>query len=146
MNLTDVDDKTIRGAQEAGPRLRTSRRSTSASSTGHGRLNEQPAEHPKATEHVPEMIDLIRRLAERGHTYEAEGSVYFRIATFPDYGKLSGIDLSQTRRSDRVADDEVREGGREGLRPVEVGASPENRRGRRRGARGDRAGTSSAPP
>ena len=72
-----------------------------------GRLNVDPAErYPKATEHVPEMIDLIRRLEERGHTYESEGSVYFRIATFPEYGKLSGIKLEETRRGDRVADDE----------------------------------------
>jgi cysteinyl-tRNA synthetase len=49
---------------------------------------------------------LIERLRERGHTYESEGSVWFRISTFPDYGKLSRIDLSQTRRGERVADDE----------------------------------------
>ncbi len=108
MNLTDVDDKTIRGAQEAGLSLPDfTQKFEDAFFRDIGRLNVQPAErYPKATEHVPEMIDLIRRLAERGHTYESEGSVYFRIATFPDYGKLSGIDLSQTRRSDRVADDE----------------------------------------
>ena len=108
MNLTDVDDKTIRGAQEAGLSLPDFTQTfEDAFFRDIGRLNVQPAErYPKATEHVPEMVDLIRRLAERGHTYESEGSVYFRIATFPDYGKLSGIDLSQTRRSDRVADDE----------------------------------------
>src|SRR5262249_45990158 len=53
-----------------------------------------------------EMIALIEKLKERGHTYESEGSVWFKISTFPDYGKLSQIDLSQTRRGDRVADDE----------------------------------------
>jgi cysteinyl-tRNA synthetase len=52
------------------------------------------------------MIALIERLRGRGHTYESDGSVWFRIATFPDYGKLSGIDLTQTRRGERVADDE----------------------------------------
>jgi cysteinyl-tRNA synthetase len=108
MNLTDVDDKTIRGAEEAGVSLRDfTAEYAEAFFRDIGRLNVQPAEHyPKATDHVPEMIDLIRRLAERGHTYESDGSVYFRISTFPEYGKLSGIDLDQTRRGDRVADDE----------------------------------------
>ncbi|HEV8232810.1 MAG TPA: cysteine--tRNA ligase [Thermoanaerobaculia bacterium] len=108
MNLTDVDDKTIRGAEAAGVSLpEFTAKYTEAFYRDIGRLNVDPAEHyPKATDHVPEMIDLIRRLEERGHTYESEGSVYFRIATFPEYGKLSGIDLTQTRRGDRVADDE----------------------------------------
>jgi len=108
MNLTDVDDKTIRGAEEAGVSLRDfTAKYAEAFFRGIGRLNVQPAEHyPKATDHVPEMVDLIRRLAERGHTYESDGSVYFRISTFPEYGKLSGIDLDQTRRGGRVADDE----------------------------------------
>jgi cysteinyl-tRNA synthetase len=108
MNLTDVDDKTIRGAQAAGLSLSDfTQKHAETFFRDIGRLGIQPAEHyPKATDHVPEMIDLIRRLSERGHTYESEGSVYFRISTFPDYGKLSGIDLEQTRRGDRVADDE----------------------------------------
>ena len=108
MNLTDVDDKTIKGAREAGLSLgEFTAKYSEAFFRDIARLNVEPAErYPKATEHVPEMIDLIGRLQERGHTYETEGSVYFRIATFPDYGKLSGIDLEGTRRSERVADDE----------------------------------------
>jgi cysteinyl-tRNA synthetase len=108
MNLTDVDDKTIRGAQEAGLSLWDfTAKHAESFFRDIGRLGIQPAEHyPRATDHILEMIALIRRLEERGHTYESEGSVYFRIATFPDYGKLSGIDLEQTRRGDRVADDE----------------------------------------
>ncbi|HZI67567.1 MAG TPA: cysteine--tRNA ligase [Thermoanaerobaculia bacterium] len=108
MNLTDVDDKTINGAREAGLSLGDfTAKYAEAFFRDIALLNVEPAErYPKATDHVPEMIDLIRRLDERGHTYETEGSVYFRIATFPDYGKLSGIDLDQTRRSERVADDE----------------------------------------
>ena len=108
MNLTDVDDKTIGGAHEAGLSLSEfTAKYAEAFFRDIGRLNIDPAEHyPKATEHVPEMVDLIRRLEERGHTYETEGSVYFRISTFPGYGKLSGIKLDEMRRGDRVADDE----------------------------------------
>ena len=108
MNLTDVDDKTIHGAREAGlPLGDFTAKYADAFFRDITRLNVEPAEkYPRATDHVPEMIDLIRRLGERGHTYEAEGSVYFRISTFPDYGKLSGIDLEQARRSERVVDDE----------------------------------------
>ena len=108
MNLTDVDDKTIKGATEAGLSL--------TEFTGKyadlffrdiDRLGLQRAErYPRATEHIPEMLEITAKLLERGHAYESEGSVYFRISTFPAYGRLSGIDLSQARRSDRVADDE----------------------------------------
>jgi len=108
MNLTDVDDKTIRGALEEGVSLsQFTAKYEKAFFRDIRRLNVQPAEkYPKATDHVPEMIALIEKLRERGHTYDSEGSVYFRIATFPDYGKLSQIDLTQTRRGERVADDE----------------------------------------
>src|SRR6266542_3398830 len=108
MNLTDVDDKTIRGAQGEGVSLaQFTAKYEEAFFRSIRRLNVQPAEsYPKATDHVPEMIALIEKLREGGHTYDSEGSVYFRIATFPDYGKLSQIDLTQTRRGERVADDE----------------------------------------
>jgi cysteinyl-tRNA synthetase len=108
MNLTDVDDKTIGGAQQEGVSLpEFTAKYEEAFFRDIGRLNVQPAEkYPKATDHVPEMVALIETLRERGHTYESEGSVYFRIATFPDYGKLSRIDLTQTRRGERVAEDE----------------------------------------
>ncbi len=108
MNLTDVDDKTIRGAREEGVSLgEFTAKYEEAFFRDIRRLNVQQAEkYPKATDHVPEMIALIEKLRERGHTYDSEGSVYFRIATFPDYGKLSQIDLTQTRRGERVAEDE----------------------------------------
>ncbi|HUF78001.1 MAG TPA: cysteine--tRNA ligase, partial [Thermoanaerobaculia bacterium] len=70
-------------------------------------LHVERAEHyPRATTHVPEMIALIERLLDRGHAYVSDGSIFFRIASDPDYGKLSRIDPSQVRRGERVAADE----------------------------------------
>ena len=108
MNLTDVDDKTIRGAAAEGLSLADF---TEKYATEFFRdlalLNVEAAEqYPRATAHIPEMIAMIERLRERGHTYESDGSVWFRISTFPGYGKLSQIDLTAMKRGDRVADDE----------------------------------------
>ena len=108
MNITDIDDKTIKGAAAEGVSLADfTSRYTQLFYEDLKRLNVEPAErYPKATDHVPEMIALILKLKARGHTYESEGSVWFKISTFPDYGKLSQIDLSKTRRGERVAEDE----------------------------------------
>jgi cysteinyl-tRNA synthetase len=108
MNLTDVDDKTIQGAAKAGLSLQEfTSRYADEFFRDIDRLGFRRADHyPRATEHIPEMQEITAKLLERGHAYASEGSVYFRIATFPDYGKLSGIDLGQARRGDRVADDE----------------------------------------
>ncbi|HEY3202032.1 MAG TPA: class I tRNA ligase family protein, partial [Thermoanaerobaculia bacterium] len=108
MNLTDVDDKTIRGAAEAGLSLADfTARYIEAFFRDIDRLGFERAErYPRATEHVAEMREITAKLLERSHAYESEGSIYFRIATFPGYGKLSGIDLTQARRGERVADDE----------------------------------------
>jgi len=108
MNLTDVDDKTIRGAAEARMSLPDfTSKYADLFFRDIDRLGIERAEgYPRATAHVPEMQEITTKLLERGHAYESEGSVYFRIATFPAYGKLSGIDLDQARRGERVADDE----------------------------------------
>ena len=52
------------------------------------------------------MVEIVKKLTERGHTYESDGSIWFRIASFPAYGKLSRVDLSSMKRGARVADDE----------------------------------------
>jgi cysteinyl-tRNA synthetase len=108
MNLTDVDDKTIRGALDAGLPLREfTAKYAEAFFEDLAILGVEKAEqYPRATDHVPEMVVLIERLKARGHTYESDGSVWFRIGSFPSYGRLSGIDLSQVRQGSRVADDE----------------------------------------
>ena len=109
MNLTDVDDKTIRGATAAGIPLNDyTRPFKDAFFADLKALNIEPAEHyPEATAHVPDMIALIRRLFDKGYAYRSEdGSVYFSIAKFKDYGKLAHLDLSGLRAGARVAQDE----------------------------------------
>src|SRR5215471_18226044 len=108
MNLTDVDDKTIRGAHEAKQSLRDfTTKYAELFFKDIDRLGFERAEvYPRATDHVPEMQAITTTLLEKGFAYESEGSVYFRISTFPGYGKLSGIDLAEARRGERVADDE----------------------------------------
>jgi len=108
MNLTDVDDKTIRGAAEAKLSLKDfTSKYADLFFADIDRLGLERAErYPRATDHIPGMLEITAKLLERGHAYASEGSVYFRIATFPGYGKLSGIKLDEARRGERVADDE----------------------------------------
>jgi cysteinyl-tRNA synthetase len=109
MNLTDVDDKTIRGARDAGVSVRAF-----TEPFGEAVLHDlqvlgvRPADaHPRATEYVEPMIGFVERLIESGHAYRAEdGAVYFSIAKFPEYGKLKGIDVSTLKSGARVAQDE----------------------------------------
>jgi cysteinyl-tRNA synthetase len=108
MNLTDIDDKTIRGAVAEGLPLREfTDRHIATFFEDLKTLNVVPAAvYPRATDHVPEMVEIVKKLTERGHTYESDGSIWFRIASFPSYGKLSRVDLSSMKRGARVADDE----------------------------------------
>jgi cysteinyl-tRNA synthetase len=115
MNVTDVDDKTILGAQKAGLPLNDyTAPFIAAFLRDLDRLHIQRAEHfPRATEYIPEIIELIARLIEKGYAYVSDGSVWFGIARDPDYGRLSGFDLAQVRRGERVAADEY---GKEDVR------------------------------
>ncbi|HEU4558321.1 MAG TPA: cysteine--tRNA ligase [Longimicrobium sp.] len=109
MNLTDVDDKTIRGALREGVQLGDyTQPFVDSLFRDFDRLGIRRADsHPRATDYVPQMVDIIRRLEERGIAYAAEdGSVYYSIGRFADYGKLSKVDLSAARRGERVAADE----------------------------------------
>lgn len=108
MNLTDVDDKTIRGAKQAKLSLQDyTRPFTERFFEDVKKLAIEPAEfYPAATEHIDEMIRLIGRLFEAGNAYERAGSVYFAIDKFPDYGKLSGVDLAGLAPGARVDQDE----------------------------------------
>lgn len=112
MNLTDVDDKTIASALREGIDLQQyTEPFTRLLFANLDKLGIEPADlYPRATEYVPGMIELIERLRERGLAYAVDGSVYFDISEFPDYGKLSRIDLTQARQGDRVAADSYEKG------------------------------------
>ncbi len=109
MNLTDVDDKTIRGALAAGVPLKTFTAPYIHSFYEDLKtLNIQPAEiYPAATDHIPEMVVLIEKLFARGLAYKSDdGSVYFSVAKLPGYGKLAHLDRDNLRAGARVAQDE----------------------------------------
>ena len=109
MNLTDVDDKTIRGANAAGVALCDyTRKYKDAFFEDLAKLNIEPAEvYPAATDHIPEMIALVEKLVENGVAYKSDdGSVYFNVRKFPGYGKLAHIDFDSQRTGARCAADE----------------------------------------
>ena len=108
MNLTDVEDKIIRSADLAGVSIEEfTARYEANLFEDLARLRIRPAtEYPRATAHIPEMIELIQRLLERGRAYVVDDGVYFRIASFPDYGRLVHLDREQLRTGARVASDE----------------------------------------
>ena len=109
MNLTDVDDKTIRGALAANVSLDDyTRPFKNAFVDDLKALHVESAEiYPAATDHIPEMIALIRTLLEKGFAYVSDdGSIYFSIAKFKDYGKLAHLDMSGLRAGARVQHDE----------------------------------------
>lgn len=109
MNLTDVDDNVIDAAYEAGSSI-----AEHTAPFGEDFLADcetlglRPADsYPRATDHIDAMVDFIGRLVERGHAYAAEdGAVYYSISSFPDYGKLKGIDPASLKSGARVSQDE----------------------------------------
>ena len=104
MNLTDVDDRIIERAAAAAIGIREyTEKYIQAFLDDRRALNLEPPEHiVRATDHIGDMVRLIQILAEKGFTYTSEGSIYFRIAKFPDYGKLSRIDMSGIQAGTRV--------------------------------------------
>lgn len=96
INLTDVDDRIINEAAKQNIRIDefTSPFIQYFWEDFDALGNERPDIAPRATHHIPEMIDIISRLLENGHAYESDGSIYYRISAFPDYGKLSKINFS----------------------------------------------------
>jgi len=109
MNLTDVDDKTIRDSQKAGKGLNEfTKEYKDAFFEDLHTLNIEAAEqYPAATNHIPEMIALIEILLEKGIAYSSEdGSIYFSIDKWPAYGKLARLDREGMRACTRISSDE----------------------------------------
>lgn len=111
MNLTDVDDKTIRGCRAAGvPLAEFTKTYKDAFFQDLATLRIKPAQDfPEATAgvHIARMIGMIATLIENGHAYQAEDkSVYFRINSFPAYGRLAHLNLDELRPSGRISSDE----------------------------------------
>ena len=98
-NVTDIDDKIIRTAQQQGiPWWAVAEQNQRAFTRAYNVLGCLPPDvEPRATGHVPEMIVLMRRLIEAGHAYAAGGDVYFDVSSKPDYGCLSGQRLEHMR-------------------------------------------------
>jgi len=107
-NFTDIDDKMINRARELGitvPEL--AQRFIEAYYEDADALGIRRATvNPKATEHIPEIIDLVEKLVEKGHAYVVEGDVYFEVSTFPEYGKLSKQTLEELQSGARIDVDE----------------------------------------
>jgi cysteinyl-tRNA synthetase len=108
MNITDVDDKIIRNALAENTSLAdyTAKYTQAFLEDSDALRLQRPERLVKATEHIPEMVRAIEQLAERGFTYQSDGSIYYRIAKFPGYGKLSHNDFSGIRAGARVDVDE----------------------------------------
>lgn len=108
MNITDVDDKTIKGANAEGVTLdEYTQKYKKAFFEDIQTLNILPADfYPEATANILEMVQMIKGLKDKGYAYEKDGSIYFNISKFPKYGNLSKIDLGELRPGQRVDTDE----------------------------------------
>ena len=104
MNLTDVDDRIIANAAAAGVSIRdyTEKYAQAFFEDCKALSIEAPEHWIRATDHIDSMVRLIQRLQEKTYTYASEGSIYYRIAKFPEYGKLSKIDVSGIQAGARV--------------------------------------------
>src|SRR6516164_5478440 len=107
MNLTDVDDRIIANAAAANLGIREyTEKFAQAFFADCKALSIQAPDHwIRATDHIPDMVKLIEELRQKSFTYDSEGSIYYRIAKFPEYGKLSKIDLTGIQAGARVDND-----------------------------------------
>ena len=114
-NLTDIDDKIINRAAELGVSAKQlAYQNGEAFFEDSQRLGIHPADvHPKATEHIPEMISLIQTLLDKGAAYVIDGSVYYRVNQFAEYGKLSHRKPEDLLAGARVEIDERKEDPRD---------------------------------
>jgi len=108
MNITDVEDKIIRNANAAGQDIYTyTAPFITAFHEALQALRIRPADaYPRATQYIPQMVLLVEQLNTRGHTYVADHSTYFRVASLEGYGKLSRIEVDRSSEFSRVETDE----------------------------------------
>jgi cysteinyl-tRNA synthetase len=108
MNITDVDDKTIKGANDRGVSLSEyTEKYIDSFFAGIDILNIARADYyPRATEHIHEMAEMVKGLVEKGYAYEKEGNYYFDISKFKNYGRLSNINQEELKTGVRIDSDE----------------------------------------
>ncbi|MCK4394558.1 cysteine--tRNA ligase, partial [Candidatus Bipolaricaulota bacterium] len=110
-NITDVDDKLINRSIETGESVETiAERYTQAYFDLLEQLHaKEPTKSPRATQHIPGMIELIQTLVDKGYAYQRNGDVYYRVSAFKDYGKLSGRRTEELKVGARIAASEKKE-------------------------------------
>jgi len=108
MNITDVDDKTIRDSKKENLSLKEfTEKYTKYFFEDLETLNIEKVEiYPRATEHIKEMVNLIKKLLEKGYAYKADDAIYYDIKKFKEYGKLSHLNISELKAGARVCQDE----------------------------------------
>jgi len=108
MNITDVDDKTIKGSKTEGVILKEyTKKYIDAFFKDIKILNIYKADYyPRATEHIQDMVKIIKGLLDKGYAYRKDGSIYFRISRFLNYGHLSKINLQELKPGERIESDE----------------------------------------
>lgn len=110
-NITDIDDKMIKRADEENTAVKkiAERYEKAYFEDMKAYNNTLPDVSPRATEHIAEIISLIEKIEKNGFAYEKDGDVYFSVSNFKDYGKLSGVSLKGLRPGARVEADEYKE-------------------------------------
>ena len=108
VNITDVDDKTIKGSISEGKSLKDfTKKYEKAFFEDETTLNIEKADkYPKATEHIKEMVELIDKLLKKGYAYKTKDGIYFNIKKFKNYGKLAHIKLKNLKEGARINSDE----------------------------------------
>ncbi|RLI98129.1 MAG: cysteine--tRNA ligase [Candidatus Aenigmatarchaeota archaeon] len=108
MNITDVDDKTIRNSREQGmPLSKYTEKYTKIFFEDLDTLNiERVERYPKATDHINEMVDIVGALLRKGYAYKGKDAIYFSISKFPSYGELAHLEKAQLKAGARVKNDE----------------------------------------
>ena len=108
MNITDIDDKTIRDSKKENLSLKEfTEKYTKYFFDDLKTLNIEKVEvYPRATEHIKEMVNLIKKLLEKGYAYKADDAIYYDIKKFKEYGKLSHLKISELKAGARVCQDE----------------------------------------